>query len=260
MKPDPIIVAYHNLIGHRRDLDIKAIPMQVGLTRHIELTEVYRASDLEFNRNTEEDSARMHDLLSIPKISHSSNHYLGSGSIDINHHLWANHLHDSPVPGHILHHVKAIDSDMKPTTEGNFRLYSGLPKSPAHISAMEWNSTRPKKLIRVPSYTSTSTNFDTAIMFTEPDAETPHHESDHHGIVLPNARHIIELNFHGKIHNAASMKAHSGANEEEILLGRDHQFELHPRPTLIHDADYYDPVYVWKADSFGAQKQKKKLY
>lgn len=259
---DPIISAYHNLIGHRRDLDIRSIPMRVGLDfkRNV-LNEVYHINDQDFNRNSDEDSEKIHENLRIPKINHSVDHYLGSGSTDINHFLWENHLHGSSIPNHIKHHIKSIDSVLKPKTEGQFRLYSGLPMSPAYISATEWNSTRPKKLIHIPSYTSATTNFDVASHFTNVDTETKHHESDHHGIILPNARHVIELNFPHGIHDAASMMHHSGAkHEEEVLLGRDHEFELHPRPTLIHDSAYHDPIYVWKANSFGAQKKKKVLY
>lgn len=258
---DPVILAFQNLIGHRRDLDIRPIPFEIGLIRSSKsLKEVHHVDLKDFDVNSEEQAERMHDALTIPKIDHFVGHYLGSGSVDINQVLWNHHLSESPIPNHILRHIKSIDSHMKDRTEGNFRLYSGLPRSPAHISAIEWNSTRPKKLIHVPSYISTTTDMDTAIHFTREDSDTKHHESDHHGIILPNARHIIELNFLGHIKNAASMKDHSGANEDEILLGRDHQFELHPRPTLIKNSGYSDPIYVWKADSFGAQKQKKTLY
>jgi hypothetical protein len=36
-----------------------------------------------------------------------------------------------------------------------------------------------------------------------------------------------------------------GTHEEEVLLGPNNRFELHPRPT--HVSGYNDPVYVWKA-------------
>lgn len=255
---DPVAIAYENLIGYRRDLDTRSVPMWIGLKKNRELTEVHHVDEKDFDMNSDEDQDRIHQLLSIPNINESTYHYIGPGSIVINHHLWHEHLHDLPIPTHIKQHVKSIDSILIPKTEGQFKLYSGLQMSPAHLSGMEWNSTRPKKLIHVPSYLSTSTDMNIAEMFTNPDEETQHHESDHHGIILPNARHIIELNFKNGIHDAASLKKHSDSNENEVLLGRGHQFELHPRPTLITNSEYTDPVYVWKADSFsGAQKRKK---
>jgi len=79
------------------------------------------------------------------------------------------------------------------------------------------------------------------------DSKTKHHESDHHGIVLPNARHILEMHFDHNIRRAVSLKNHSYSPEEdEVLLGRNYMFELHPRPKQIL-REYNHPVYIWEA-------------
>jgi hypothetical protein len=260
---DPISEKYLSMIdpiSWRRDLNINPISICIGLNRHIELNEVYHVRDItSYPTNDENEQEKIHKILEIPKIQHSTNHYLGSGSVDINHFLWEHHKHGSPIPNHIKNHIKAIDSDMKDRIllDHPIKLYSGLIESPASISAMHWNSTRPKKIIHIPSYISTSTDFNTAARFTQNDEKSEHHESDHHGIVMSHARHVIELNFPKMIHNAASVKNHSGANEDEVLLGRDHEFELHPRPYKIEG--YADPVYLWKAYHAPCQKLKKEI-
>lgn len=252
---DNIASAY---ISMRRDLDIRPISLQVGLFKNQKIEEVFKKNFSQEYFNSEEENERIHEVLDIPKGSHSLDFYTGSGSEEINHHLWQNHLDGSEIPNHIKRHVASIDSLLIPKVEGKFKLYTGLLKSPTHISAMEWNSTRPNKLIHIPSYISTTSDFNVAPFFTRPDEETEHHESDHHGIVHKGAIHVLELNFENGIHNAASVKKHSGAkHENEVLLGRNHHFVLNPRPTLLENSDYVNPLYLWKAHSFIHPKKNK---
>jgi len=238
------------LAGFRRDLDIRPLYLLCGLDKSL-MTEVYSGSTNDFLED-ESEEARIHAALKIvpqsSRVKHSIDHYGGSGSQDINHFLWHHHLHESPVPAHIKSHVDHLDSILLPKTYvGATKLYTGVQVSPATTAGMEWNSTRAKKLLQLPAFTSTSTNFDAASLFTAVDSTSKHYESDHQGIILPNARHVIELNFDEHVYNAASMLGHTGAgNEREVLLGRGHEFELHPRPTLVLD-HLTNPVYVWKA-------------
>lgn len=255
--PKPLLEAIDKVTNPttwRRNLDIRPLVMLAGLSK-ASIDEVYFGSASQFG-SEDSDAKHIHSLLEIPKPRSSSvvdslSYYGDIGSVDINHHMWENYLHGSAMSDNIKSHVDNIKSVMLPSTDiDHLKLYTGVKTSPAAIAGVEWNSTRPIKLLHLPAFTSTSTNFDVAIRFTDPDNTTIHHESDHHGIILPNARHIIELNFYGSIPHAMSMINHDGAShEEEVLLGPNHSFELHPRPNKIDG--YKDPIYVWKAISRG---------
>lgn len=229
----------------RRDLDIRSFAMIAGLSRR-PLTEVYQGKESDFDID-ESEASRIHSLLEIPKINNSVDHYTGSGSVDINNAMWEHWKNETPIPNHIQSHINKINSVLKPETSiPGFKLYSGVRESPIVAAGVEWNSTRPKKILHLPAFTSATTNFNTAAFFTDVDETSVHHASDHHGIVLPNSRHVIQFNFGNTIKNAASLVKHSGAaHEEEVLLGGGHVFELHPRPT--HVGGFDDPLYVWKA-------------
>jgi hypothetical protein len=250
--PKPLLEAIDKVASNswRRDFDIRPLVLIAGLHRLGSINEVFSGNSSDYDIS-DTDAGKIHNLLKIHKqhnrISHSIDHYCGSGSVDINHHMWENHVNGSAIPEHIKSHINNIKSALIPSTNiDHIRLFTGIRQSPVTTAGFEWNSSRPIKHLHLPSFTSTSTNFDVASSFTHIDSESVHHESDHHGIVLPHARHVLELNFHGEIPNAASMVGHSGAShEEEVLLGPNHKFELNPRPTLVQHYD--DPVYVWKA-------------
>lgn len=247
---DPIIVQ----TSWRRDLDIRPLVMIAGLKKLSTLTEVYSGKESQFHID-DSTAGKIHSLLELSDqpqhVMKSLIHYSQNGSKDINNHLWEKYKNDVSIPDHILQHISNISSALKSHTPVNgLTLYTGVHESPATTAGFEWNSTRPIKLLHLPAFTSSSTNFNTAVRFTAVDKTSIHHESDHHGIILPRARHVIQLNFEEKIPSAASMIKHStDPQEEEVLLGPNHSFELHPRPTLIKE--YEDPVYVWKAISRG---------
>lgn len=248
-----------NPSGWRRDLDIRPLVLIAGLSKNRSLDEVYQGNRRQFISDDVE-SQKLHDLLTIdiPKSSsaaHSIKHYSGSGYDQINKHLWDNHVLGNEIPSDIKSHVENIKSVLVPeTTVSNAKLYTGVKISPASVAGFEWNSTRPVKLLNLPAFTSTSTNFDVVSRFANFDNVSLHHESDHHGVIEPGAKHIIELNFPEKLHDAVSMLNHSNSpHEEEVLLGPNHTFELHPRPTKIEGT--FAPTYVWKAVSRGVSDQ-----
>ena len=246
--------SFSAIAGLRKDIDAKYLYLFAGLDKHNRLNEVYASSINEFPEMVD-DELRVHNALAIHSpidnydVKKSLDFYMGNGSKEINHHLWEHHKDQThQIPLHIKNHINNIESILKPKTElENAKLYTGVPISPATTAGIEWNSSRPVKFLKFPAFTSASSNFKSAAKFTNIDRTSLHHESDHHGIIKPNARHVIELNFNGHIRNAVSLYGHGNDfDEREILLGRDHEFELHTRPKLIDD--YYDqPVYVWKA-------------
>lgn len=247
-----------NPTSWRRDLDIRPLVMIAGLSKHRIVNEVYSGKASDFATD-ETEAQKIHDALTIPtpknsRVAYSLSHYSGSGYDHINSSLWHNYLHGSEVPNDVKSHTDNIKSVLLPETKiNNLKLYTGVKVSPAATAGVEWNSTRPVKILHLPAFTSTSTNFDVAEQFTEPDMESVHHESDHHGVIEPGATHILQLNFPNTIHHAASMMDHGVGHEEEVLLGPNHRFELHPRPTKIDRS--HGPVYVWKATSIGVNNE-----
>lgn len=239
----------------RRDLDIRPLVMIAGLSKTRHINEVYDGKASDFATD-EIEAQKNHDLLTVTKpkdfdVAQSVLYYSRSGYRKINSHLWNSYVHDAEVPNDIKTHVENIKTMLIPKTAvDNLNLYTGVKVSPASTSGIEWNSTRSIKLLHLPALTSTSTNFDVASQFTEHDNESTHHESDHHGIIQSGAKHILQLHFPNEIHHAVSMIDHSASpHEEEVLLGPNHSFELHPRPTKVDGPR--GPVYVWKAVSRG---------
>jgi hypothetical protein len=246
-----MFVRYHSdrpvglVAGLRRDLNTNPLVLYAGnFGKAISsLTEVYQG-DLP----TSEDHW-IHNILKIPSTNPSLNHYLGeTGSREINEHLRDNWLHETPIPDNIKYHIEKIDSIFHDVKEINkpLKLYTGLSESPVTTAGFEWNSTRSKKLIHLPAFTSSSTSPTKSVEFATVDNHSIHHESDHHGVITPGSRHLIQMEFDHRIHGAASVLDHArNSHEKEVLLGRGHEFILHPRPTLVHG--YNHPVYVWRA-------------
>lgn len=234
----------------RRDLDVRPIILHGGLfNRH--LNEVYIGSVKNYHI-TDSVAGEIHTALNFPKdISHdvisSLNYYSKDGFDVINNHMRDAYVHNIPIPEQTQKHIDNIKSILYPKTDvNNLTLYTGVKESPAKTAGFEWNSTRPIKLITLPTFTSTTTSYDMASDFSKVDTSTDHHESDHHGVIHKNSKHIIELNFPTQIHHAVSMISHSNSpHEEEILLGPVHTFELNPRPTLVRSHAWNE--YVWKA-------------
>jgi ADP-ribosyltransferase exoenzyme len=238
------------IAGFRRDLDIRPFAMIAGLKIHNVITEVYRSSygamDLEPDKKEE-----LHRILSIPKGHSSLDFYVGSGSTEINHDAWEHYKERTPFRKDVREHIDNIDKLLlrKTSVPDGTRVFTGLPESPITKAGFEWNASREKKILHLPSYTSTTTDFSRAEWFTEPDHHSIHHESDHHGVVETGARHILEINFDKHIHGAASVRGHTPFNshENEILLARGQELILHPRPTKVTNHNGIHPIYVWHA-------------
>jgi hypothetical protein len=237
----------------RRDLDVRPLVLIAGLSE-TRLHEVYHGKYSDFVI-PDHDAQSIHDALSITdslpsQAAHSLNHYTGSGYERINQSLRDSYINNAEVPNDVKRHsdnIKSILHAEKPVS--NLGLFTGVKESPATTAGLEWNSTRPIKVLHLPAFTSATTSFDIAASFTEPDDTSTHHESDHHGVIESGATHILHLSFPHKIRSAASVADHGVGHEEEVLLGPNHRFELHPRPTRVDGPG--GTLYVWKAKSIG---------
>lgn len=238
-----------NPIGWRRDLDIRPLAIFAGLSRQ-HLLEVYDAYPRQFATSIE-SAQRIHDTISISTSAESTSieslkHYSGDGFKEINDGLWNKYVHGVDLHPSISTHIENIKSLLNKSTTEPVTLFTGVKISPATLAGIEWNSSRPKKLITFPSFTSTTTNSDVAQSFCALDTISHHHESDHHGVIETGARHVLQLEFPLGLHHAASMVDHSQSpHEEEVLLHPGHSFELHPRPTRVKNM--LGNVYFWKA-------------
>lgn len=233
----------------RRDLDIFPMVLHCALKHGpVDLMETYEGTITDYE-TPDPVQDEFHNKLSIETPNQHIRQYTAS-SHRLNTALYKHYLDNANVPSaEVLAQVRGIDASIPHQHHGKYLpLYTGVYESPAKTAGMEWNSSRPKKLIDLPRYTSTSTDMGTAIAFAQRDSKTEHHESDHHGVILPNARHIIQLNLHPDVaHSIVSAKSFSSIpSEQEVILGRGYQFELHPRPTLVNSKSQ-QPVYIWHA-------------
>lgn len=235
----------------RRDLDIRPLYMLVGLNKDAVLTEVYLGGDFDTLLLPNEHHDKIQNLLRKEPSQEDSDImlYTGNAAHHINNSIWVNHLHNTPYPDGHEEFINDIQRRLSGTTNLNgdaIHLYSGLPRSPVGLAGFEWNSTRKKKLLNLPAFTSSTSDPHVAANFTNVDVDSIHHESDHHGVILPNSRHILRMEFSGNIKDAMSV-SHISKNphEREVLLGRQHQFELNPRPTQY--SGLVNPIYVWHA-------------
>lgn len=218
-----------------------------GLNRKSELTEVYVGGNMHafLPDSTEENTHTIHRL---NDPSDSIIEYTGGLSTHLNKALLDHYATNQD--SQYLSHVKHIDSDLSNTVaHHDFVVYSGLPKSPLSRDGT-WDSEIKSRNMTLNAYTSASTDIEEAAKFTSPDMDTIHVESNHHGKILPAARHVLQIHVKTGLRGIASIRhVSTNAHEKEFLLARGHTFELHHRPTEIIGA-YAHPVYVWHATMF----------
>lgn len=237
-----------NPIGWRRDLDIRPLAIFASLhPRQETLTEVYHG-EIAHHEISNDDQMSIHKTFEHPN-PHPILRKYSAGSFAINSALWERHINETYPSEKILNDIKSLDATLPVhNLQKNLVVYSGVERSPAYLAGMEWNSTRSKKILTLPAFTSTSTSISKSIGFANRDEITAHHDSDHHGIILPNSKHILAMHLvAGRPYQLTSMRKISNAPyENEILLDRHMNFELHPRPEQIgHNPN--NPVYLWHA-------------
>lgn len=132
------------------------------------------------------------------------------------------------------------------TTE-DMHVYTGLKGSPTKHFKKVGGKVPDKALVNLPAFTSTSTSIKSARGFAE---NTSHPNDDRHGIQYPDdehgAKHILKIHVPKGSH-AMSIKGASFAPEEnEILMHRGHQVEIHGTPEHLSSN-----TYLWHAKVVG---------
>lgn len=244
MSYDAVGKAYM-MMGMRQDLHLEPADMRFGLFDDVHhLDEVYFGSFGPFKRSVAEH-AQIHSQV-IHRNPHPSLVAYTKDSSKHNAALWANHTESTEIDPSLLDHIKNIDSSIPLRQMGKMTVFTGLPASPISSVYGDWHSDKQLKTFHNPAFTSTSTDINTAYRFTNPDNATAHHEDDHHGIVLPNARHILRIDFDGGTQQLCSTQRFSKVDhrEHEILLGRGYEVNVHARPIMIGQ-NVANPVYLW---------------
>lgn len=129
---------------------------------------------------------------------------------------------------------KALDKHIVHTP---FHVYTGVIKSPSHLFRPGKKTTQ----VHLPAYISTTTKHSIANNFSIPD-NTPVSKPEKHDIkagskdhkALLNYDHVIKLHL-SKGTKAASIKSQAHYHHEnEVLVHRGHDIEIHHKPTIDH--------------------------
>lgn len=131
---------------------------------------------------------------------------------------------------------KTFDKN-KPTSQ-DFTVFSGINQNEAEKFKNQ------KALVKVhhPSMISTSTNFDQAAKFTGGNKKAP------------TEKHVLRL-FVPKGTKAGSIRHVSRYKKEnEVLLDRGHDLDIHPEPTIINHP-VHGKVHIWHARVVGQNRK-----
>lgn len=150
--------------------------------------------------------------------------------------------HEFGTAGHELAEMDSfINSHVAPR---DFHVFSGVTKSPVDYHNPQ-DHDKPF-LGHLPHYTSTSTNYHEALSFASPfvSSRPPENLANSNQGAFPSSdrvKHVLKISV-PKGTKAVSMRPISEhPTEDEILLHRGHNIEIHPHPT-------FDPehnAYVW---------------
>lgn len=235
-------------VGLDKTVELNVPDCEIGLDHSIrQLVEVFDGSFNQF-AIPKQDHESIHRKFAVLNPHQALLDYTKS-SRRVNSPLWDHHVEGKELPQDVHEAVRNIDASLPIRHDvAGLTLYSGLPKSPISDQYGFWGNDRSHKAFHVPAYISTSTDVNVAYRFSKVDTVTDHHESDHHGIVLPRATHLIQINMPEGNHQLGSLSKFSRVDrpENEILLGRGYELTIHARPTQIgHNP--LNPVYLWHA-------------
>lgn len=207
------------------------------------------------------DTVETHKIHADNKVSDNSHvrSYTGAGAYDLNrglHHHYRQSIgiHNSHTSNNIdklLEHdkktIKSIDEHLnKHTIKKDIHVFTGLPHSPVHAFRQQ-NAKKGESIkVHLPAYTSTTTDYHTAVGFANQDkTDVKHHSpinTDAPKIINKEAKHILKLHLPKGTKGGSVRHISSHADEDEILLHRGHNIEIHPHPTVDKNG-----AHVWHA-------------
>lgn len=161
-------------------------------------------------------------------------------SRSINGALHRQHLGHTAPRNPVHEHIKNLTDTLNNHKTGeDMSVYTGLPNSPAkHFK----DHTKPQH-VHLPAFTSTSTSLQQAKGFAEQSKDAHDHK---HGLENKLHRHVLKIDV-PKGSSAMSLRKHSFVpKENEILLNRGHEIEIHPKPTVVEHMLHGTHV-IWHA-------------
>ena len=132
--------------------------------------------------------------------------------------------------------IGSLDNALRrQSTSSDMTLYTGLKSSPSKY--FKDRKSKAPVTVHLPAFTSTSTSPKTAQGFAEGTSDL---RDEDHGIEDGGGSHFLKIHA-PKGTKAGSVKAHSFVPEEnEILLHRGHDIEIHHTPTKMAN-----DMYMW---------------
>lgn len=150
-----------------------------------------------------------------------------SSSLGLNGYLHNKHKSLNAASNYKSHADLLTAAMDKQKTKSPLNVYTGVLKSPAEHFTHDKPVT-----VHLPAFTSTSTSRAASTQFAK---STTHKNDANHGIDSTDhdAKHIIKIHLPVGT-SAASVRSHSNIQEEnEILLNRGHNIEIHHKPEHI---------------------------
>lgn len=207
--------------------------------------------DVKFNNKKTEESIHQNNKLPESKTLKDFTKY----SRDVNSALYDKHLKGEVTKDniHAIPKIHQLDKEFLNTkTDKDMTVYAGLHKSPErHFENVNTDTTK----IHIPSFRSTSSNFQEAAKFAyhTKAANKEKHSADNKdapnlnknsigGIDPDSVKHILKIHV-TKGTKAGSTKHFSEhPSENEILLARGHNMEIHRNPTILKNG-----THIWHA-------------
>ena len=211
-----------------------------SLTEEIQSSHSYVMDDRYHSDEAYEDhiheTHKLHDDLNDSVSKYTRKSYFVNSML---HHHYNDKIHDRDH----VDHAKEIEQSLnKNVSKEHFHVYTGLPHSPfKNVSTVAGNH-----MVHMPAFTSTTTNFRKALIFSQRDDTTKHDAAVHSGRVEPMASHVLKIHVHPGTSIASVRHIAHYSKENEMLLNRGYDMRIDPVPTKVHhESDM--PLYVWNA-------------
>ena len=210
--------------------------------KHVSTTPGRITSAEQIQKHTKEKENYIHEKNALKKIPELRIYTKNSHTI--NGALHENKFNDDDDD--VKRIIKEIDLILNSASlHEDTHVYTGLKRTPARYFTGSGTAK-----VHLTAYTSTSTGYDKASMFTRPEKKITQYSAKHSPL---NSDAEFKRTKYGTLHmlkiqlpkgtKAGSVKKISVySSENEILLHRGYNIEIYPHPTINHDG-----IHVWHA-------------